>query len=152
MKNLKPFDLQAALAGKAVMLRNGKKAYVRHHETELAVEYEDRLMGYDVTSGMLIGWGKHGNHMSSGGPNPFDIIGMYPETRIVNGFRVPVPETEELKLGCMYFAPHLQSDSYFARLSWDGDACDMRSLKRGVVFLNIEDAIANAKAMLGIDP
>ena len=36
-KELKPFDLQAALKGEAVMLRNGDKAYIRHHETEMPV-------------------------------------------------------------------------------------------------------------------
>lgn len=35
---LKPFDLQAALRGEPVMLRNGEMAYVRHHETELPVD------------------------------------------------------------------------------------------------------------------
>ena len=151
MNNLKPFNLEEALAGKTVKLLDGRKAYVRHHETEMVVEDVYRLVGY-TTDGSFLSWCADGSYAGSEAQNNQNIIGMYPETRIINGFEVPSPETTELELGCTYFAPHLQADCYFARFFWDGDARDMRSLKRGVVFLNKEDAIANAKAMLGIDP
>lgn len=149
-KNLKPFDLQTALQGKAVMLRNGQKAFIRHQETEMPILGNFTLIGVAEGRQRYLAWkpeGAYGEYESV-----YDIIGMYPKTRIINGFEVPAPEVEELELGCSYFAPYIHSDKYLARLTWNGDDCDMRSLKRGLVFLSKEDAIANAKAMLGISP
>ena len=36
---MKPFNLEAALAGEPVKLRSGAKAYIRHHETEVETPY-----------------------------------------------------------------------------------------------------------------
>lgn len=150
MKNLKPFDLQAALSGKAVMLRDGEKAFVRHHETEHPTAKDEPLLGYREAGSWS--WCADGASDSTGGESPFDIIGMYPETRIINGFEVPAPETKKPALDTKYYTPLLTNNGFCCGVRWDDDGSDNRSLQRGLVFLNVEDAIANAKAMLGIDP
>lgn len=150
-KNLKPFDLQAALKGKPVMLRNGQKAFVRHHETELPVGDGCRLLGY--TDGDInISWCVNGSYLLES-EDSADIIGMWPKTRIINGFEVPAPEKQALYGGDEYYASSIHDNEYYIKVRWNiRGSWDERALSRGLVFLNKEDAIANAKAMIGIDP
>lgn len=154
--NLKPFDLQAALRGEPVMLRDGSKAFVRHHETEAVVLEGWQLWGVVICKGnssSMVTWTKSGGYNMDGDESGLDIIGMYPKTRIINGFEVPAPETEELKEGNSYFYPDIFSEEFYGKDSWGrNNYSDNLSLKRGLVFLTKEGAIANAKAMLGIDP
>lgn len=154
-KNLKPFDLQAALKGKPVMLRNGQKAYVRHHETEARIKNSCQLLGFaenkDVNFTEWRWWTQEGICI---GVDVFDIVGMWPKTRIINGFEVPAPETQKLKSGSRYWAASVTNVDFCIKHIWDDDdgAFDIRLLDRGLVFLTDEDAVANTKAMLGIDP
>lgn len=150
MKNLKPFDLQAALSGKAVMLRDGRKAYVRHHETELPVRFDRVLSGFIGMDSCQ--WCVNGSSARPGVNYQNDIIGMYPETRVINGFEVPAPESKGLEEGCTYFLALPHTESLFIRHVWSHCNKDRLWLKRGLVFVNKKDAIATAKAMLGIDP
>lgn len=151
MKNLKPFDLQEALSGKAVMLRNGDKAFVRHHETELDVAKSHKLLGY--RNGRQMEWNENGSYLAAQTTSDGDIIGMYPDTHIVNEFEVSAPEIEPPKENIQYFIPILHSNKHFySAHKWHCHELDELWLKRGLVFLNKEHAIANAKAMIGIDP
>lgn len=148
---MKPFNLEDALAGKAVKLRDGTKAYVRHHETEHLTEIDEVLLGY--REGVCSwSWCADGESRSTGGESPFDIIGMYPETRIINGFEVPAPEVQAPKYDSNYYAVSVNECELYTEYFWYGDIFDFRMLERGLVFLNKEDAIATAKAMLSIDP
>lgn len=154
MKNLKPFDLQAALDGKAVMLRDGRKAYVRHHEAEIAVMKNSELLGVATCSGrgaVECSWNCSGMYWGGIEDNR-DIIGMYPETRVINGFEVPAPEIKELAHLEQYYVAAPSVENLCLAHTWVGDRRDRLAFSRGIVFLNKEDAIANAKAMLGIDP
>lgn len=151
-KNLKPFDLQAALSGKPVMLRDGTKAFVRCHETELPVDDSECLMGC-TQSGCWMSWCESGHYYDPDNTDTEDIIGMYPETRIINGFAVPIPVQESLASHTTYYYPVLHSVDYFNIDEWyDDEMWHERFLERGLIFLCEEDAIANAKAMMGIDP
>ena len=154
-KNLKPFDLQVALNGEAVMLRGGGKALVRYRETELPV-----ADGYSLW-GVICGnrshsssrWCEDGSYYVGGRESALDIVGMWPKTRVINGFEVPAPETEELRQGVMYCISVPTNKGFYCECEWVGDLeFDFLLLERGLVFLTKEDAIANAKAMLGIDP
>jgi hypothetical protein len=153
-KKLKPFDLQAALAGEPVMLRNGTKAYVRHHETETFIPGNFNLVGIKEGYSCYLTWTKDGGYDIDGDICDLDIIGMYPasKTRIINGFEVPAPEAKEPGYGATYFTPSLAYITMAVDHKWNNDDFDARVLKRGIVFLSAEDAIANAKAMMGIDP
>lgn len=151
-KNLKPFNLQAALAGEPVMLRIGQKAFVRHHETELPTATDEALIGYREHIG-LWSWSPDGESHFDQDESEYDIIGMWPKTRIINGFEVPAPETEEPEPECGdYYLASTVYECFYRSEIWTGNYYDDLWLERGLVFLNKEDAIANAKAMLGINP
>lgn len=153
-KNIKTFDLQAALKGEPVLLRDGSKAFVRHHETEEAVANNCCIWGLivrDYAETIMVSWSQQGRFISSKSDN--DIIGMYPKTRIINGFEVPAPEAQAPEEGNTYHFPILHTIDLYGTDKWYRDEIwHERYLKRGLVFLTEEDAIANAKAMLGIDP
>lgn len=80
------------------------------------------------------------------------IIGMHQKTRIVNGFEVPAPETEKPGIGSRYFVVNYVFKKFFDVYRWGNIEFDNLMLECGLVFLSEEDAIANAKAMLGINP
>lgn len=73
---------------------------------------------------------------------------LAPRTIFVNGVEVPAPERVAPKDGADYYfaAPH--DESYFARSTWTGHELDNTWFERGLIYLNKEDAIARAKAML----
>lgn len=74
-------------------------------------------------------------------------------TRVINGFEVPAPVTARTSVGDDdYFAPDPASDTWYHEYSWNDDHVDERLLDRGMVFLHKDHAIANAKAMCGVDP
>lgn len=78
-----------------------------------------------------------------------------PKTITVNGFEIPEPVREELILGQYYFIPsptNFEEEDLFEDYYWDSDRNDKSFLERGVIHLTKENAIAHAKAMLGIDP
>jgi len=153
-KTLKPFDLQAALNGEPVMLRGGCKAFVRHHETEQPISLSWQLWGVKAGNkgdAELLAWSQSGDYREDGGASKYDIIGMWPKTRIINGFEVPAPETEWTE-GCDCYISSPIHPCLHVYATWTGLSDQRKWLERGLVCLTKEDAIANAKAMMGIDP
>lgn len=75
-----------------------------------------------------------------------------PRTRVVNGFTVPAPIQEMPSNMNEYFIATVDAEEWFDEVSWDDSKCDRRWLSRGLLFSTKEAAIANAKAMCGIDP
>lgn len=149
---MKPFNLDEALTGKPVILRNGDEAYIRHHETELRVTAESRVVGYSE-GGLLLSWCPEGRYnLELQELHHWDIVGMYPETRVINGFEVPAPETEELEYSTSYYIASSEARRFYSCETWNDHDMDKLWLERGLVFLNKEDAVANTKAMMGIDP
>ena len=73
-------------------------------------------------------------------------------THVVNGFAVPAPMDKALSSGDNYFVPSLVADTYVAKHCWADYSCELAWLQRGLLFETKEAAIANAKAMLKIDP
>lgn len=88
----KPFDLEKAIAGQPVLLRNGDKAFVRHYEKELEVDYE--LQGYVIrsSSNLTTTWTKEG-YIYSGSVEASnqDIIGMWVEPPVFKHWNVLDP-------------------------------------------------------------
>ena len=58
---MKPFNLEEALTGKPVILRNGDEAFVRHFESELIVAAETKVVGYSE-GGLLLSWCPEGHY------------------------------------------------------------------------------------------
>lgn len=76
-----------------------------------------------------------------------------PRTHMVNGFEVPEPMREAPIDGTLVWlsAPHI--DDYCASLTWsEGRDWNRRYLARGLVHATKEAAVANAKAMIGVQP
>jgi hypothetical protein len=69
----------------------------------------------------------------------------------INGFDVPEPMQEATK-NQMYFTPAIDHAEFYRAFNWNSDSVDERLLNRGLIHLKKENAIAHAKAMLGIDP
>lgn len=73
------------------------------------------------------------------------------KTIICNGFTVNAAMSKEPKNWSQYFYPDLTNSEFYEQKSFDSE-WDCRLFDRGLCFSNKEDAIAMAKAMLGIDP
>lgn len=74
------FDLERALKGEPVVLRDGTKAYIRHHETQVKTAYP--LIGYmaDVkTEGNIMSWAEDGRAFWDREGSVGDIVGMWTE-------------------------------------------------------------------------
>lgn len=76
-----------------------------------------------------------------------------PSTRVINGFEVPVPLTAAtLHTKKSYWVCDPSSPQWaWGTCNFTLDILQVR-LERGIVFATKEDAVANAKAMSGIDP
>lgn len=79
------------------------------------------------------------------------LYSKYPP-RQINGFTVPAPAKTKLDQGTVYYTPNISINSYYSKAQWNNVWGDFTMLERGLVFLTVEAAIANCKAMLGIDP
>ena len=71
---------------------------------------------------------------------------------VVNGFTVPAPETEMPTEGTKYWIPDTNHPDWNWEFGWRSTTDANLWLGRGLVHLNEAAAVANAKAMCGIDP
>ncbi len=81
-----------------------------------------------------------------------DWFELAPRTHEVNGFTVPAPESEALNVGDKYYSAVPTRSNWCFPEEWGNSMIDNRYLTRGIIHLTKEAAIANAKAMLGINP
>lgn len=144
-KNLKPFDLEKALDGGQVVTRGGKEV------TQITLfECDSRYPLCAVLDGYIYSFTKDG--LNSTHERSVNDLFMKQKTHIVNGFEVPAPETKAPDRGVEHYLPEVIAADYYASNRWYGADADNRILSRNILFLTKEDAIANAKAMLGINP
>ena len=148
---MKPFNLEAALAGELVVLRDGKQAQVlydlRNAKFRNATPYP---LGGVSQCGDATTWTTNGGFVRSGAEHGRDIVGMWEEPKprkYINGIEVPMHETNALEIGAPYFAVVLSSTEHYADFLWGDDKFDRGYLDAGLVFLTREDAIATAAAM-----
>ena len=76
---------------------------------------------------------------------------LKPRTIKVNGREIVAGETAAPELRSTYWSPWFSKDELVCVVRWSDDGVDKNFLKRGLVHLTKENAIAHAKAMLGID-
>ncbi|HHE3654149.1 TPA: pyruvate kinase [Pasteurella multocida] len=89
---MEKFDLEKALAGEPVALRNGKKAFVKFVMENPACE-GCAMIGYFVDyygKNNNAGWYKNGLYLLSEGDG-LDIIGMWEEVRPTTTMTLPCP-------------------------------------------------------------
>ena len=80
------------------------------------------------------------------------LVRRKPRTHVVNGFTVPAPMDKEPSKNDDYFTPYFHNYSFAQKFGWFDDCEDRNLFKRGLCFATKKAAIANAKAMLKIDP
>lgn len=76
------------------------------------------------------------------------VFRIKPRTVMCNGVEVPAPESVAPKVNDAYFLPHVFSDELYAKRSNFNEGLTDSHVGMGIVYLNKEDAIARAKAML----
>lgn len=76
------------------------------------------------------------------------LLRIKPETMSINGHEFPTPVREPLKVGQEYWAAWIdqQDEGLAVRFTWRGDETDLLFLKRGLMQLTKEGAIAQARA------
>lgn len=146
-QNTTPFNLEKALTGEPVMTRDGKEV------TQLTLFTVDSVYNLaGVVDGVLLRYTSEGEYLRNE-PHYLDLF-MKAKTHMVNGFEVPTPVTnpENMETGVTYYgADNTDLDWYFESV-WSNDVLDKVWIARNLVFMNKEDAIANAKAMVGVNP
>lgn len=66
----------------------------------------------------------------------------------INGHEVPEPLRVAPSADTIYWVPSLCGKDYYINLTWINDEFDLRILKKGILHLSKEAAIAHAKALL----
>lgn len=141
---MEPFNLQAALRGEPVAIRDGRKVLQIAHfpgaredqRVAVLVEGENTLWKYPE-HGILLKY-----HAE-----PVDLM-MAPRTFELGGIEVPLPESEAPEEGTRYFTPvpRLPSDNISTR-AWRNTAEDLHLLRHGMVHLRSGHAAIHATAM-----
>ncbi|ATF73942.1 pyruvate kinase [Pasteurella multocida] len=158
---MKEFDLEKALAGEPVVLRNGDKAFVKF-VLENPLFEDDQVVGFHIDSEgkeEVTSWGNNGVHI----PNTnsiYDIIGMWEEPRPTVTLTLPAPITYPEENKRCYTIVINDVDAYdgdgsFVSISdWvaekengDYDYQTKQRIMEGLLFATEEDAQAWLDAM-----
>lgn len=143
---MKEFNLDAALNGEPVMLRNGKKAYIGHKTPDNYVsdngkEIKFPLHGYIIKAYNIIEvpymfWNINGRAYKDGVDNASDIVGMWEEPKIsVEDLPKPFkPKNDE-----PYFYINGGTIEYEGEF-WISSSFDIKASERGNCFRTEEDA------------
>ena len=139
---MKPFNLEEALAGKPVSFGGRQVNYLT-----LDLCCKKLWVGTDIhkpfstpvdLEKMELEYVPHGLEMDE----PFIMV---------NGIKVPAPETVPMNLGSVYYVPDYKYTGYTHRAAWGFDPrADKQLLNLGLVHRSNEAAAIHAKALLGI--
>lgn len=146
-QNTTPFNLEKALTGEPVVTRDGKEV------TQLTLFTVDSVYNLaGVVDGVLLRYTSEGEYLRDEF-HELDLL-MKAKTRAVNGFEVPAPVTNpgNMEHGDTYYVAESSSTVWHVETFWTNDKLDKELMNRNLVFMNKEDAIANAKAMVGVNP
>lgn len=151
---MKPFNLEAALKGEPVMLRNGKKAWVICDTRTLPILVKlDNPITVVTELGGIHNTHPHGNFSSIITKHSLDIVGMWeepPEMIKIGNFEFPKGETEPLRPSERYYAPELSKEGFVLETTWENDSLDWHYLKRGFMHKTREAAKQHARVLMAI--
>ena len=152
---MKKFNLEEALSGTPVKLRNGKKAYVIGRVPD-GINIDYHLLGFCFTTnptGELTAnaacWALSGN-IYANTEHGTDIVGMWEEPikyRHINGKKFPEPLNKPPEIGDVYFIVNIEYGAIVLRLTWADSSVDNNRLKRGLIHASKEAAQAHADAI-----
>lgn len=142
---MKPFDLEAAKRGEPIITRDGRKVKFVAHVPEAKSE---KLVC--LVNGDLFLYLDDGSFVFSKPPAPLDLFMAPPPMRSINGYEYPEPVREPLKYGQPYWIPFIDRDelTHPKRYEWVDASVDRTWLKRGLIQLTKEGAVAQAKAII----
>lgn len=147
---MKEFNLKLALAGEPVVTRAGIPMSQLHMFTGTQSAYP--LVGVmgnaNIEFFTVEGYYQHNLGRDT---SPKDLF-MADKTIMVNGFEINAGETVAPDSGTDYYTPAFGDPGLSVRFMFCGSESDRKRLSRGVVHLYRADAIAHAKAMLGVNP
>lgn len=150
---MKQFDLDAALKGEPVMLRNGQKAWVVADLSRLGCKGKKHgLIVVNIYGGVYDDYESNGR-LGSYDRRVLDIIGMWeqpPEMIKIGNFEFPKGETEPLEVGEKYYVPTMLSTELVEDYIWEGDTTDMQFLESGLTHRTEEAAEQHARVLLAI--
>ena len=153
---MKPFDLEAALAGAPVVIRNGLKAYVLADTVKLGefeTIYRDNYPLVVLVSGVGLNMHMRDGRCDEDPNNPKNIIGMWedsPRTITVGCHTFPAPaiDVKALPIGTAYW--YIKNMTEVARETWSGELQDKCRLIDGLIYLSQNDAATAAAAINAI--
>ena len=130
---MKPFDLEAALAGGTVVTREGLKVTGLHlfedsNDMFRLIGVVHNLFFSDDLKQFTIN-GKATLEKTS----RFDLF-MKIERVTINGIECPAPETDTLPTFRYYYIPDIAAPDMYISKCWMGNEADMTALERGLVF------------------
>ncbi|MFC1186450.1 pyruvate kinase [Pasteurella multocida] len=144
---MKAFDLEKALAGEPVVLRNGYKAFIAKSIPTEHVKKEGELIGYLVEDSKFHScatWTKDGKYNPCFSSHIYDIIGMYEEPRPTVTLTLPAP----IKTAHHNQEVFKRGNSTIIRFYFDANRDKHRKmLESGSLFYSEEDAQAWLDAM-----
>lgn len=73
-----------------------------------------------------------------------------PETIQIGGIHVPKPLMTPPPLGTRYWCAMMDEDAMTYALTWNGDRYDELALKRGMLHVTEENAVAHVKALIKV--
>ena len=71
--------------------------------------------------------------------------------RYLKRSELPEPVREALSINTDYYVPSVASGDKYATYTWYGSLADLGILKRGIIYLTPEDAIAHTEALLATE-
>ncbi|GJH43123.1 pyruvate kinase [Pasteurella canis] len=155
---MKAFDLEKALAGEPVVLRNGYKAFIAKSIPTEHVKKEGELIGYLVEDSKFHScatWTKDGKYNPCFSSHIYDIIGMWEDPRPTVTLTLPCP-LKELEEGQKFWRITMNSDPLgiaWAKVDVGMSVFDKENvyhlalLDAGLAFKSEEDAQAWFDAM-----
>lgn len=155
---MKPFNLEAALSGEPVCLRDGTKAYIVADVRGYFKDCESYPLVVLPEQGPVFKCTADGHFFYQWEQMTYslhenDVIGMWeepPETIKIGDFEFPKPESEPLEVGEQYFMPSPQRNNLLSIVTWEGDDSDKCWLKSGLVHRTKEAAVQHAKVLIAI--
>lgn len=152
---MKPFNLEEALKGEPVVLRDGSKAYVLKHILN-PTKKDYALIGYreQANNGKEepLSWDVSGKFYHDY-QQDVDIVGMWEEpkpTIRIGDMDVPKPETTEPEVNTIFYVPSPAYSSGCFQSRWSKDDIDYERLKKGLVHLSKKAAVAHSEALLAL--
>lgn len=143
---MKPFDLEAAKRGEPLVLRDGRKVrFVAHVPDAHAIQ---RVIVVTESGGILAYNDKNGMARLNCVADGSDLLMAPPPMRSIGGYEYPEPATKPLEDGQTYWVGNPVARCLYVSFIWAGSANDHHFLRRGLIQLTTEGAIAQATAMI----